>query len=742
MSIVQSEFQYSGLDPRIFQGCVLWLDAADSNTITQSGSTVTAWRDKSGNGSNTTVTGTPSVTSNINSVRTITTGTGNYFTGSVSITSTTLTCFAVARTTRAMPNTGGDQRLVSLANGVNVDYGRTDSCIALFNQGGSGNISTYRVNSHLASNAITQNTPFIAVSQYSGTTASLWLNGTAGSLASSASSGTFAITKYGIGNQANPTTEVWSGDIGEIILFNSAITSNQRQQIEGYLAWKWKLTSSLGSTHPYKSLAPFTRPFQPVDVNGCILWLDAQDRSAMTFSGTNITAWNDKSGYGSNFTASLNPVVGTVSNASIIDTTGGGYFYNGSFSVPTTYSVITVGYSTVAAVSNTWAGMLYATPDAIFMLRAFQGSNYIFKGNGGVWGTNSGTYPNATVQSIWSITNPTAAGAMTLYTNGSTSNTQTNSTVTNGASAGLDIGRWVNNSYPWKGYIGDVIFYNAGLSDSNLRQLEGYIAWKYNLRANLPTIHPYRNFAPLVPVFNPLQLSGCQLWLDGADPNALYSDSGGTTLASVGGTIGYWKDKSTTGRHYTQATAANRPSYSSSGTITFSGSAQLTNTSTWTTGVNYAIFVVVKPLTSTATWRTLLRGATTDHPVLVQAGTTNLGYFANGSTGFNQFGTLTLDGTQVAILHVNITSTRVYTAALNGTLTMSSAASTGGADTQPFYFLGTVNSSQPWGDIKEVIIYQATLDRQERQRVEGYLAWKWKLQAGIPTTHAYYKISP
>jgi len=213
-------------------------------------------------------------------------------------------------------------------------------------------------------------------------------------------------------------------------------------------------------------------------------------------------------------------------------------------------------------------------------------------------------------------------------------------------------------------------------------------------------------------------------------------------LASVGGTIGYWKDKSTTGRHYTQATAANRPSYSSSGTITFSGSAQLTNTSTWTTGVNYAIFVVVKPLASTATWRTLLRGATTDHPVLVESGSTRLGYFANGGTGFNQFGSLTLDGNNVALLHVNISSTRAYTAALNGTLAMSSAASTGGADTQPFYFLGTVNSAQPWGDVRELIIYQTTLDRQQRQLVEGYLAWKWKLQANLPSNHAYYRISP
>jgi hypothetical protein len=35
-------------DPRIIPGCTLWMDAADSNTITvSSGTTVTQWRDKS-----------------------------------------------------------------------------------------------------------------------------------------------------------------------------------------------------------------------------------------------------------------------------------------------------------------------------------------------------------------------------------------------------------------------------------------------------------------------------------------------------------------------------------------------------------------------------------------------------------------------------------------------------------------------------------------------------------------------
>jgi hypothetical protein len=38
----------------------------------------------------------------------------------------------------------------------------------------------------------------------------------------------------------------------EIIHYNVALTSAQRQQVEGYLAWKWGLQNTLPSSHPYR----------------------------------------------------------------------------------------------------------------------------------------------------------------------------------------------------------------------------------------------------------------------------------------------------------------------------------------------------------------------------------------------------------------------------------------------------------------------------------------------------------
>ena len=96
----------------------------------------------------------------------------------------------------------------------------------------------------------------MAASQFNGTNSLLWFNGSPGTVPSVGSSGTFAVTKYGIGNQANPTSEFWRGFIGEILVYNSAITVAERQQVEGYLAWKWGLQGTLPANHPHKNGPP------------------------------------------------------------------------------------------------------------------------------------------------------------------------------------------------------------------------------------------------------------------------------------------------------------------------------------------------------------------------------------------------------------------------------------------------------------------------------------------------------
>ena len=48
------------------------------------------------------------------------------------------------------------------------------------------------------------------------------------------------------------------GTIYEVMFFSNALTTGEREQIEGYLAWKWNFNTSLDSNHPFSKFPPNT----------------------------------------------------------------------------------------------------------------------------------------------------------------------------------------------------------------------------------------------------------------------------------------------------------------------------------------------------------------------------------------------------------------------------------------------------------------------------------------------------
>jgi len=113
-----------------------------------------------------------------------------------------------------------------------------------------------------------------------------------------------------VGYGLNGSTTAWwlNGNIAEILVYNNILTTGERQQVEGYLAWKWGLQSNLANNHPYKNtysiIRPLLRTFVPTDASRpCLLWFDAADASSLTFSGSNVTGWRDKSGNANNITS-------------------------------------------------------------------------------------------------------------------------------------------------------------------------------------------------------------------------------------------------------------------------------------------------------------------------------------------------------------------------------------------------------------------------------------------------------
>jgi hypothetical protein len=59
-----------------------------------------------------------------------------------------------------------------------------------------------------------------------------------------------------INGRNNTNTLSYPAYMAEILIYNTALTNTQRQQIEGYLAWKWGFQAFLSGSHPFRSAAP------------------------------------------------------------------------------------------------------------------------------------------------------------------------------------------------------------------------------------------------------------------------------------------------------------------------------------------------------------------------------------------------------------------------------------------------------------------------------------------------------
>lgn len=225
-------------------GLQLWLDAADSSTITGTTS-VTAWANKgTAGGSTSTTSGTVSSTSKINNLPVLS------FSDSAYITAPSLTFTQGTRTAFVVVNIGasGISRVyLNDANSVGIQlYNYVDTSYTDIEFNRTGNVNYQKQNP----SGIFNTTSIICGTL--GTNGGIFVTGT-----SQAPYNLNNPLPFGTGTTT--TQRVGGGGsyiLGEAMIFDGAITDSQRQQVEGYLAWKWGLQSSLPSTHAYAKFAP------------------------------------------------------------------------------------------------------------------------------------------------------------------------------------------------------------------------------------------------------------------------------------------------------------------------------------------------------------------------------------------------------------------------------------------------------------------------------------------------------
>jgi hypothetical protein len=85
----------------------------------------------------------------------------------------------------------------------------------------------------------------------------LWQNGTLAASTAFSNGTATAPTQLGISEYFGTFgVAPYIGDIAEIIYYSVSLSNPQREQAEGYLAWKWGINASLPSSHPYKLFPP------------------------------------------------------------------------------------------------------------------------------------------------------------------------------------------------------------------------------------------------------------------------------------------------------------------------------------------------------------------------------------------------------------------------------------------------------------------------------------------------------
>jgi hypothetical protein len=241
----------------------LWLDAADSSTITLNGSNVSQWNDKSGNTRNVlqAVAGDqPTYTEQINSKSVITFNNDILrSSGNVNLGLINRSAFIVAQATTAVDCAG----LLSLEPASGNDWEQLTA--TAYETGSAPNIFQVAGSTFAAYNpqiAGTRPSPLGIYSEVKAAgTGTVYLNGS--SIATDSTFTEFEATNTGrllIGGRyfdgAVSANSRLIGRLAEIIYIESALSLADRQLVEGYLAHKWGLTANLPGDHPYKTIKP------------------------------------------------------------------------------------------------------------------------------------------------------------------------------------------------------------------------------------------------------------------------------------------------------------------------------------------------------------------------------------------------------------------------------------------------------------------------------------------------------
>lgn len=222
---------------------------------------------------------------------------------------------------------------------------------------------------------------------------------------------------------------------------------------------------------------------------------------------------------------------------------------------------------------------------------------------------------------------------------------------------------------------------------------------------------------------------------------AWYDMSDFSTLTGSGGTFSRIEDKSGRGRYFENVTAGQQPTFSDQGlTFAFNSTKFLGAGAGMPTFYDFVI--AATPHSSTGAYRNAFRCGTGYHPLAIDTANTNV---VVSDSAIRQYGTLTWTGFKQ--FYCNVPSSTGVQGALDGDA-FSSPVSENLVNTAVSHIGGNSTFGQGWGTINELIFLTADRPTHVRQKLEGYLAWKWArlgkadLLSNLIASHLYKNRPP
>jgi len=303
----------------------------------------------------------------------------------------------------------------------------------------------------------------------------------------------------------------FQGGISEIILTSGVLATTDRERLEGYLAHKWGTTANLPADHPFKSSPPTTRLWTPADIGSALsLWLDANDASTITLNSGTVSQWRDKSGNGrhaNQATASQQPTytAGGQNGRAVLSFDGGdGLIIPSTALLPAGNSGFFMQFAFRPTFSGSSYGAIFGNYPAgnLEIMTSSQNIPYIVP-----WGVYNGTeldlVPTTYSSKNYNIGISRQNGQVTGFTDGSQNSTVANSTsvyLGGNTASTWSVGYNTSGSEALQGNAYEYVVASTTLSTADRQRLEGYLAHKWGMTADLPSDHPFKSSPPTVAV--------------------------------------------------------------------------------------------------------------------------------------------------------------------------------------------------------------------------------------------------